>query len=172
MNRLRRPVPIAKAHRTKEFDCGELALNRFLRDFASRNQKTRSSRTYVCLDAKDRVLAYYSLAASSIRYGGATDRLRKGLPRHDIPMVPLTRLAVDRNVQGKGLGSQLLRDALPRAVAAAHVIGARGVLVHAKHDAAKRFYEKYDFEPLPGNRFHLVVLMKDLQRLVAGSSAS
>lgn len=167
MNRVRRPVPNAKGHRTKEFDCGEPALTRFLKDFALQNEKSRSSRTYVALDEKGLVVGYYSLAASSVCFGGAGERLKKGLPRHDIPMILLARLAVDRGCRGRGLGAQLLRDALLRAFDAAELIGARGVLVHAKNEAANGFYRKYDFEPLPGNKFHLVVLMKDVERLAS-----
>ncbi len=40
------------------------------------------------------------------------------------------------------------------------------ILVHAKNDDAKRFYERFDFEPLPANTHHLVMLMKDLKRIV------
>ena len=42
-------------------------------------------------------------------------------------------------------------------------IGARAVLVHAKDDDARNFYQRYDFEPSPTDPLHLFLLMKDLR---------
>ena len=60
----------------------------------------------------------------------------------------------------------MLRDALLRALEASEVIGARGIVVHAKNQRAKEFYERYDFEPLPGSELHLAVLIKDIQNII------
>lgn len=70
-------------------------------------------------------------------------------------------------MQGKNIGPALLKDALRRAVHAAHTIGARAVLVHAQDDNAKGFYEHFDFEPSASDPYHLMLVMKDLQRIVA-----
>ncbi len=83
--------------------------------------------------AKDHVvLGYYSLAAGSVSHEEATERAKKGLARHPIPVILLARLAVDTSLQGRGLGPALLKDALLRAAQAADTIGARALLVHAK----------------------------------------
>ena len=50
------------------------------------------------------------------------------------------RLAVSRHHAGKGLGADILSDALRRIAVASQSIGIGAVLVHAKDDAAKRFY--------------------------------
>ena len=52
------------------------------------------------------------------------------------------RLAVSRNYTGKGLGADILSDALRRVAVASQSIGIGAVLVHAKDDSAKRFYMK------------------------------
>jgi len=57
----------------------------------------------------------------------------------------------------------LLKDALTRIVSAAGEIGVRAVLVHAKDDDAKAFYQRYDFEPSPTDPLHLFLLIKDLR---------
>jgi hypothetical protein len=57
----------------------------------------------------------------------------------------------------------LLKDALNRVASAADEIGARALLVHAKDDDAKAFYQRYDFEPPPTDPLHLFLLMKDLR---------
>ncbi len=112
-----------------------------------------------------RVLGYYALAAGSIEPADATARLARGLGRHAIPVVVLTRLGVDVSAQGGMLGAALLRDALLRVDQAADVIGVRGLLVHAESDSARAFYEHVaEFEATPTDRLNLVLLLKDLRR--------
>jgi GNAT superfamily N-acetyltransferase len=72
----------------------------------------------------------------------------------------------DASLQGKKVGPALLKDALCRAAQAADIIGARAVLVHAKDDNAKGFYEHFNFEPGPSDPYHLLLIMKDLRRIL------
>jgi GNAT superfamily N-acetyltransferase len=72
------------------------------------------------------------------------------------------------SIQGKGVGSALLKDALIRTAQAAGTIGARALLVHAKDDEAKAFYQHFTFEPSPSDPYHLLLIMKDLLQMVAG----
>ncbi|MGH7995678.1 MAG: GNAT family N-acetyltransferase [Opitutaceae bacterium] len=141
-------------------------MNDYLAKRALVNHQAGTARTFVVTDDGPHVLAYYSLAASQIIYGDATPRLQKGAPRHPVPVVLLARLAVDRSQQGRGVGAALVKDAVLRVLAAAEAIGIRALLVHAKDESAKVFYERFDFQPLPGNRQHLVLLLKDGRRLL------
>jgi GNAT superfamily N-acetyltransferase len=163
-----RPRPLLREDPVEEFDSGDAALNRFLATFAMASETSHASRTYVAL-SEGRIAGYFSLSVTSVEYDRGSARLKKGLARHPIPMVLLARLAVDRRFQRRGLGAELLRDACLRAIAVSDQVGVRGVLVHAKNDAARRFYRRYDFEPLPGNESHLYVLMKDLKRIVGAA---
>lgn len=86
-----------------------------------------------------------------------------------MPAVLLARLAVDRSVQGRGLGAWLLRDAMLRALAAAESVGIRVLMVHAIDDAARRFYERHGFEASPTDPLNLQLLMKDLRASVDGA---
>lgn len=156
---------LRREHSLDSFDCGKDELNRFLKRLAWNNQQSHGAQTYVL--ARDlQVLGYYSLAAGSVRHEDATERVRKGLARHPIPVILLARLAIDVSLQGKGIGPALLKDALLRAANAADTIGARALLVHAKDDDAKGFYEHFDFEPSPSDPYHLLLIMKDLLRIV------
>jgi hypothetical protein len=60
----------------------------------------------------------------------------------------------------------LLLDALRRTLAAADVVGLRAIMVHAKDEAARRFYEHFDFDPSPVDPLHLFLLLKEVARLV------
>jgi GNAT superfamily N-acetyltransferase len=156
---------LKREHRLDEFDCGREALNRFLKRFAWDSQQSGGAQTYV-LASELVVGGYYSLVASSVSHDEPTARARRGQPRHRIPVVLLARLAVDVSVQGRGIGPALLKDALLRAASAADIIGARGLLVHAKDDNARGFYEHFNFEPSPSDPFHLFLIMKDLMRML------
>jgi predicted N-acetyltransferase YhbS len=88
--------------------------------------------------------------------------VKSGLPKHPIPVILLARLAVDSTEQGSGLGAALLKDALLRTLQAAEIAGLRAVLVHAKDDTAKRFYEKFGFERSPTDDYHLFLKVSDI----------
>ena len=161
---------LRRDHALDSFDCGKEELNRFLKKHALTNKASDSAQTYVLADGLV-VKGYYSLAAGTISHEEATERVKKGLARHPIPVVLLARLAVDASLQGKKVGPALLKDALRRAVHAADTIGARSVLVHAKDDNAKGFYEHFNFEPSPSDPFHLMLIMKDLRRIAVAPEA-
>jgi GNAT superfamily N-acetyltransferase len=156
---------LKREHLLDIFDCGKESLNQFLKRRAWNSQQAHSAQTYV-LVKEFMVYGYYSLAAGSVAHSEATERAKKGLARHPIPVILPVRLAVDISLQGKGLGSALLKDALLRTAQAANTIGARALLVHAKDDSAKGFYEHFDFEPSPSDPYHLLLIMKDLRRIV------
>lgn len=163
---LHRPEPIGTHHQVSEFDCGASPLNEFLVRYALPNHQSGAAKTFVATTRDHIVVGYYSLAASQVVYTDAPLRLQKGVARHPIPVVLLARLAVDRTWQGKRLGPGLLKDAILRVLNAAEGIGIRALLVHAKDENAKAFYQHYDFEALPGYPLHLVLMLKDARKIV------
>jgi GNAT superfamily N-acetyltransferase len=150
-------------HDLTGFDCGNPTLNTWLHKYAWTNQQADSSKTYVAL-AGDHVAGYYALAAGSVHKHESPERIAKGLANHPIGIVLLARLAIDRGQQGKGLGKALPFDALTRVAEAADIVGVRAVMVHAIDDAARGFYEHFDFEPSPVDPFLLLLLLKDLRK--------
>jgi predicted GNAT family N-acyltransferase len=69
------------------------------------------------------------------------------------PVVVIGRLAVDKPLQGKGLGRAILKDALSRIVKASEMVDAKAVIVHAVDQEAVPFYARYGFHPFPlGNQ--------------------
>lgn len=158
-----RPTLLTKNHDIKDFDCDVSALNSFLKNYALQNINNNSARTYVAA-RENKVVGYYSLAYGSVSYDDATrSRLSKGLAKYNVPVILLARLAVDKSEKGRGLGKSLLKDALFRTLEASKIGGLRAILVHAKDENAKKFYLKYQFEPLEVNPLHLFLLIKDLE---------
>jgi len=74
------------------------------------------------------------------------------------------RLAVDREHQGKGLGSALLKDALLRTQNAASIAGIRAVLLHAISDDAKRLYEKAGFSASLVDPMTMMIALADVEK--------
>jgi GNAT superfamily N-acetyltransferase len=146
------------------FACGISDLDDYLRKRALANHLGGASRCYVtCADG--RVVGYYALASASVARSGVSGRLRRNMP-DPLPVVLLSRLAVDRRAQGHGLGSGLLRDAILRTVQAAGIIGVRALLVHASSPAAVRFYRRFDFEPSPTDPMHLLLPLGDARQIM------
>jgi len=160
------PEPLDRRHRLDAFECGEAALDDWLRRYARQAQGAGSARVFVTTSDGERVIGYYALAAASVEPDAATARVSKGEPRRPIPVVLLARLAVDRHHQARGVGRSLLQDAVLRCLGASESIGVRAMLVHAKHDEARAWYEKYGFERSPTDPLHLMVLVKDLRAFV------
>ena len=153
-----------RSHIVEAFDCGYEDLNRYISRFALNNQSAGSAQTYVAI-ADEKVVGYYSLAVGAVAHSQAPTRMAKGLARHPVPVMLLARLAVDNEVKGRGLGAALLHDALARTLQAADIAGIRAVIVHAKDDDARRFYEHFDFDPSPTDSYHLYLLIKDLRKV-------
>lgn len=153
---------LRRDHRVDGFDCGEEALNRFLDRFAFQAQQAGAAQTYLALDG-DEVVGFYSLAVGSVAHRDAPERLAKGLARHPIPVMLLARLAIGKGHQGKGLGAGLLRDAELRTLQAGDIAGIRALTTYAKDDAARRFYEHFEFMASPTDPLHLFILLKDLK---------
>jgi GNAT superfamily N-acetyltransferase len=159
------PRPIGAHDVVVGFDSGEPSLDEYLRRRALANHVEGSSRCFVtCRDG--RVVGFYALAPAAVERAGTPGRVRRNMP-DPVPVILLSRLAIDHKEQGKGLGAQLLRDAITRAVVAAEIIGVRALLVHALHEQARTFYAHFDFEPSPTDPLHLLLLIKDARALLS-----
>ncbi len=152
-------------HDLQPFDCGRDALNHWLLKFALQSQAANSTRTYVAMDG-DTVNGFYSLAVGGVAYDESTLRLKKGLSRQPVPVMLLARLAIHEEWQRQGLGGFLLRDAVRRTLQAADIAGIRALIIHAKDENAKKFYERYDFRQSDSDPLHLYALMKELKALI------
>jgi len=161
----RRVEKLRLDHKIQEFDCGREELNRYLHRYAWQNQQAEAAQTYVGI-VGDSVIGYHALTVGHVSHAEAPTRLTKGLAHHPVPIMLIARLAVDRRWHGQGVGSALLRDAMQRTLQAADIAGIRAIAVHAKDEAARSFYQRFDFIPSPTDALHLFVLLKDIRRIV------
>src|SRR5271157_1764783 len=113
---VRDEAPIAKRHDRAAFDCGDADLNLYLQKYARQNHESGASKCFIAApsDAPARILGFYTLSPASLEYARTPALAKKGLARYDVPVFRLGRLAVDRTVQGRGLGGALLLRAAHR----------------------------------------------------------
>ena len=155
------PVLLASEHVLTGFDCGKPPLNQWLTERALTNQASGTSRTWVVIDDETaRVVGFYASATGSILRSEVTSRLRRNQPE-EIPVIILGRLAVDEKHARRGPGSALLKHAMLKAIEVRQSVGVRLMLVHAKDEEAKAFYERYDFMPSPVDDLTLMMVLPE-----------
>ncbi|MGZ8238812.1 MAG: GNAT family N-acetyltransferase [Methylobacter sp.] len=152
-----------KKHHREAFDCGVIALNLYLQQFANQDQKRGLTRVYV-LTEQQQIIGYYSICAHSVPTDQLPDNNKLG-SYPDAPFLLLGRLAVDQRYQGQGYGDALIFHAFSITTEAAEKIGTLGMIVDAKDEKAAGFYEKFGFKPLVASKNRLVLpfsVMKNL----------
>ncbi len=149
------PRPLEGRFNRTDFDCGVPALNEYLEKYALQNQRKDASRTYVSADNAENILGYYTLVYGAISSTEAPIEISTGLGGYQIPIMLLARLAVDLRQTGRGLAGVLMRDAWLRTLQAAEIAGLAAVMVDAKDEQARSFYEKLGFRRSPDNPFKL-----------------
>lgn len=140
-------------------------MNEWFRRHAKRNQEVGVSRTTVFTDGESgRIVGYVTLAAGQIEREHLPKAARRNQP-DAIPVVLLGQLAVDRQLQGKGLVRLLLFYALKTCFALSKDIGCLGVITHPLDEEVRAFYRRFGFVDLPGDpRRAMIVRMLDLER--------
>lgn len=158
---------LGRPHDRGAFDCGVEEINSYLQRFASQNEKSGVSQHFVAVPkvGATRILGYYALSAGRLAFQVVPDDLRKRLPRYPVPVAHIGRLAVDVGMQGKGLGSDLLIDALTRIARVGDEIGIHAIEIVAINAATKRFYRKYGFSELKDDPCHLFLPMTAVRKL-------
>jgi GNAT superfamily N-acetyltransferase len=151
--------PISRKHDRKAFDCGDAAMNDFLRRYARQSHDLGGAKTILAIDDADNktIFGFYSLAPGALAYAETPEMMRRGLAQHDVPGFRLARLATHVRLQGQGLGGQLLAAAARRCLRAAAEVGGVVLIIDAKNDRAARWYASYGALPLNDKPLTLVM---------------
>ena len=138
--------PLGPRHDRAAFSCGEPALDRYLQRQASQDVRRRVARVFVAVgESPAEVAGYYTLSAASFAKADLPADVARRLPHYPVPAVLLGRLAIASSQQGQGLGESLLLDAIGRVVKASATVAVHAMIVDAKNDRARAFYERYGF---------------------------
>jgi GNAT superfamily N-acetyltransferase len=161
-----REEAIAKSHDRQSFDCGEEAMNEFLRRFARQSHEQNASKTFCSIDAAaaGKILGFYTITSSAVARAAAPAAMTKGLAQHEVSGFTLARLATDLSVAGQGLGGQLLAAAALRCLRIAGEVGGVLLIIDANNDRATRWYASYGAEPLVDAPLTLVMPLATFAR--------
>lgn len=143
------PALLTGTHTLAGFDCGKPALNDWLLHRALGNQSSGTSRTWVVVDSETgQVVAFYASSTASVLRSDAPKRFGRNQPE-ELPAILLGRMAVDAKHVGRGLAAAMLKHFMTKAVEVAQNVGVRLLLVHAKDEEARGFYQHYGFIESP-----------------------
>jgi GNAT superfamily N-acetyltransferase len=140
-----RDEPIGRHHDRKSFDCGSPELDEYLDRYARQNHESGGAKTFVAVSpaVPARVMGFYSISPGSIEFARVPAKLTRKLARYEVPVFRLARLAIDRSVQGQGLGGDLMLAAGERALAVSAQVGGVALAIDAKDETAAKWYERF-----------------------------
>lgn len=149
----------------KKFDCGIEKLNEFLSRYAIKNDELGIGKTFVALNNNNRISGYFTLATAQVAYQEIPDRYRDKLPKYPIPALRIARLAVNKELQGNGIGKWLLSQVFIKAVQIADITGLYLIIVDAK-ETSKNFYEHYGFQKFIDEDLSYFMLVDTIRKAI------
>ena len=158
--------PLQRRHPRKRFHCGEPAVDDWLKTKALQHQQKHLSATKVLLDADGNIAGYYTLATGQVDFSDLPAELARKLPRRALPVAVLAWLGVSDAHQGQGLGARLLAQALRDCYEAGQTFAFIAVILDCINDAAKAFYQRWDFAELPGHPYRLFLSAERLAAMM------
>lgn len=151
----------------KKFDCEVEALNEFLSRYALKNDELGIGKTFVALNENNRIAGYFTLATAQVAYQEIPDDFKEKLPKYPIPALRIARLAVNKDLKGKGIGKWLLAQAFIKAIHVADVTGLYFIIVDAK-ETSKSFYEHYGFHKFFDEDLSYFILVDTVRKAMQG----
>lgn len=157
-------LPLDGSVNRDNFDCGNSDLNEYLKKYARQNHRKGIATTFIAIPENENrdVVGYYSVSMAEIKRESLPETYRKGLPRYPLPAMKIGKLAVDKTMQGRGLGKVLLMECFKKAVRLSSEVGIFAVAVDAFDEEAKAFYLKYGLIALEDNQLSLFIPMKTI----------
>jgi GNAT superfamily N-acetyltransferase len=163
---------LAHHHLVADFRCGRNSLDLFIRKYAHVNQRADSSQTYI-VHHENVVMGYYSLVLGAVKQEDAAVSIREAMPgNYPVPVMLFARFAVDRKLQGRGVGTSLLKDAFLRTLEASEIGGLAAILVDAIDDKMVMFYKNCGFSDCPGAERNLMISIKDVRAHLLGTAGT
>lgn len=158
---------LVKAHPRKAFSSGQADVDNWLKTQALQHQGKHLSVTKALLDDAGAIAGYYTLATGQVDFGDLPPDLSARLPKRQLPVAMLAWLGVAQSRQGQGLGKLLLAQALRDCHDAGRTFAFIAVILDCVSEAAKNFYQRYDFKELPGHPFRLFLSADRLEAMMS-----
>jgi GNAT superfamily N-acetyltransferase len=157
---------LRREHARRRFRCGEAKVDDWLAIKALQHQQKHLSVTKVLLDDDDAIAGYYTLATGQIDFSDLPVEAARHLPRRALPVAILAWLGVSSAHQRRGLGTLLLAQALRECWQAGKTFAFVALILDCLSDSAKSFYQRWDFQELPGHPYRLYLSAKRLAAMM------
>lgn len=159
-----------------DFRSGNIELDRYFQRYAGQNQfRHHIGTTYIAVTGA-RIRGFVTVSPGEVTANSLRQAIRARLPAYPLPVLRLSRLAVDTRDKRHGVGSLLLHSMFALALDLRDRFGCTGVLVDAKADAVG-FYERLGFlrlDPVSGvlgDRPEPVPMFLPIQHIAAAIGA-
>ena len=155
---------VSRDHNRSGFDCGNDALNQYLKKIARQHLNKGISRTFVLVDDNmpTEILGFFTLVSCEIFVDKLPRKYAKKYPSK-APAAKFARLAVGKDRQRQGLGTHMMINAVERVIRVSQDLGIIGFFVGAKDNEAKAYYEQFGFIQLPDNPLELFLPLATLR---------
>ena len=161
--------PLGKAHDRAAFSCGSEALDNYLKKQASQDVAKRVAVCFVLTPDGKTVAGFYTLSQYAVDLVKLPESIAARLPKYpEVPATLLGRLAISERFRGQRSGEFLLLDALYRSLQQSRHVASAAVIVDAKDDVARRFYEHFEFLALPETPHRLFLPMSTIEKVFGG----
>ena len=164
--KLNPPRKLESTDELNKFDCGQNLLNHWLKKRALQNSISGGTQTSVITNQDGRVIAYFSLIMGDVRIEDANEHLSRNLANYPIAIMKITRMAVDLEFQGQGIGQGIIKHIMQKAIEISQVVGCRAIVVDPIDDKAAKFYESMQFRfNLAANSFMYIAIQDIAENL-------
>ncbi len=154
----------------RAFTSGASALDDWFRTRATQDQRRHVAQVFVAVDELG-IVGFYSLSMFTLALESLPDRLARKLPRYEaIPTALIGRLARHERAKGSGIGDLLVADAVKRVLAAAESVAAYAIVVDAKDERGRQFYESHGLISLPSRPNRLFLLTETAAAALAAAA--
>lgn len=161
---------LSRDHDRRVFTSGVTALDEWFRKRAAQDQRHRVANVFVAADEVG-VVGFYSLSVFTLSLESLPENLAHKLPKYEaIPAALIGRLARHERAKGSGIGDLLVADAVKRVLAAARSVAAYAIVVDAKDERGRRFYEWHGFISLPSRPNRLFLLPETAAAALAAAA--
>ena len=157
---------LKRDHSRGRFRCGQDDVDQWLTTKALQHQEKQLTVTKVLVDDRGSIAGYYTLATGQVDFSELPPELAKRLPRRVLPVAILAWLGVSEGYQRQGLGRLLMAQALRDCYEAGKTFAFVAVILDCVNDAAKAFYQHWDFDALPGHPYRLFLSAKRLAAMM------
>lgn len=160
-------------HDRSAFSCGFAPIDNFLKSSLSDQVRDGMVTAWLAtVEGDHAVLGFYTLGAMAVRSNlGPKAWQRARVP--DVPVIYIRAVAVHEALQGKGLGTALVIDAIKRCVVIADQMGAAAIVLDVLRDdhfeRRFKFYADLGFQSLqdPDNPTRVYISMADVRATLA-----